>query len=222
MIENVLSLLAAAPRVLNCEVDGMITLADIEAGMSRIAFETKIDRRRYIACDRSYFGAERLEVTAFAEDDPQCSAYADNTIAFIQSELAHIYGQILRAVLFWQNECGLTWEVYNPKQKAFEEKRFRRSSEIRPYLGRPMILILNQYVKDGLSCYAACFYQDCLLAMERGLTAVFCKGDLIDIDAADWSDMLTSLTYEEPDCSLWKKDRWKIKLMEGRRKRIWI
>jgi len=133
-----------------------------------------------------------------------------NTIHYVKEHFHIIYDVFLESLLLWQSK-GMRYEIYDEQEHTFEDAYFKTKEDIHLYLGQPLLEILPTHSKDNFSYFSLIFANRCLISIEHGLTALFHKHDLIDLDAADMINILESLSRIEPDCSKWTNNFWLLK-----------
>ncbi|PGC34495.1 hypothetical protein COM11_01525 [Bacillus pseudomycoides] len=163
-----------------------------------------------VNCSISFFKQKNIEIDGYLENNQPLTKEAYNTLCYLKEHFDIIYENILNALFELQFKDLMRYEIYNENDHSFSPITFNSMEEIHPYLGTPTFEILPNYTKDNYAYFAISFHKDCLLSIEHGLTALFFKNDMMDIQPSDSYCMLQMLMDYEEDCSKWQKDFWLV------------
>lgn len=164
-----------------------------------------------VICDSSLFGKDEISLPIYINSREELTKEEYNTICYLKENFNLIYENILKGILKWQS-TGVKFEIFNNETSEFEPIVFKNINDIHQYIGMPKLQIIHGYVKNDFSYFAVNFFDDCLISIEHGLSALFYKEDLIDINSSDAETIIDLLSYYEEDCSLWQKNFWLVKL----------
>ncbi|MBO1581427.1 hypothetical protein [Bacillus sp. XF8] len=163
-----------------------------------------------VNCPVSFFEQKNIEIDGYLESNQPLTKEAYNTLCYLKEHFDIIYENILNALFELQFKDLMRYEIYNEHDQSCSPITFNSVEEIHPYLGTPIFEILPDYTKDNYAYFAISFHKNCLLSIKHGLTALFFRNDMIDIQPSDSYCMLQMLMDYEEDCSKWQKSFWLV------------
>lgn len=163
-----------------------------------------------VKCSEDLFGQTELALKSMMDSQEPLTEANYHALCYVRDHFDEIYETILKTLFEWQT-TGQEFEVFDKETYNFDPIVFESAEEIHPFLGKPVLEIVPDYEKEGQSYFCINFFKDCLLSIEHGLTALCHKNEVIDIEASETISMLELLCHFEKDCSLWKKDFWRVR-----------
>ncbi|WP_027624562.1 DUF6985 domain-containing protein [Clostridium lundense] len=169
-----------------------------------------------VKCSQSLFNKDEISLGVYMKGTERLTEAEYNAINHIKINFPVIYEKILKGLYEWYKREYIPSEIFDEDTSDFIPVKFNCYEDIHRYIGTPNIEILHEYTKEDNAYFSIYFYDNCLLSIEHGLTALFHKNNMIDIDAADTEAVVNFLEYYEEDCTLWEKDFWLIKWELGK------
>lgn len=163
-----------------------------------------------VKCSQALFNKTEMALQFYIKSTEALAEVEYNTLNYIKTNFSDIYENILKGLYEWYKSGYIPSEIFNESNANFIPVQFNSYEDIHKYIGTPYIELLHECIKDEFVYFAIYFTNDCLLSIEHGITALFYKSNMIDIDAADTEAVVDSLKYYEDNCTLWKKDFWLV------------
>lgn len=145
-----------------------------------------------VRCDSVLWGTSFRNFSCyFPKSSQEQNKQKIQLIRLLQENFSSMYEKILKELYNWQ-EKGILLEYWDEKTACLKPIRFHKKEEIHPYLGEPVITLLDREKESYIGLE---FWKSCTLSIEHGITALFSYTELLWADAANSEETLDAWLY---------------------------